>query len=474
MGTLEDEFDFLASSVERAVEVQETGAEHLLEVSSGRGEILAKRLIVHYGRLLELVAVRRKYFEGIPDADPEATALREVAIEEMRTHLDYTRGDLQGCLAWLDAASDPVLDLGSRYLIEFFASQLVSPESEVTVVTKPDGSYSISVSDFLDKALGGSTEKEEGIALVISIPRGEQQSGLLHTLIVHELGHAASRQHGLAKQVRDETKESLRGGHATATTEVANQMKADHTFRDGVSSFLKKEELIEASDTDRIADLAEEFLWAIAQACIEEAMCDAFAIRLLGPTYLYAFAAIVGTSNLDDCDYVHPTARQRIGLMLEQLDLAGWDEVLKEKTPNIDTWFREKAKESPPSLEAIPSFGAKAVDAAASRVREVVADHVDNLAFSPKDFDDEVQKSIADLLAVGVPPAQLQKLSLEGSQLKTIRRPEIILGSWLFAIAQEEGSLPAIAKAPALPELSSLLPKALEMSALQRAWGEAT
>jgi hypothetical protein len=476
LGTLEDEFYFLASSVERALEVQEETAEHLLEVSLGRGEILATRLIAHYRRRKALVADRRKSFEGIPDDDPEALALREVAVGEMRAQLDYTRGDLQGCLAWLDAATDSVLDLGSRYLIEFFASHLVSPDSEVTVVTKSDGSYSISVSDFLGKALGGSSEEadEGGMAIVAFIPREEQRSGLLHTLLVHEIGHAASRQHSLAKQIRKEATASLSEAHVEATKGVVQKLQKDHTFRIGVCNFLGKERPVEVTDPDDIPELAEDFLWASAQACIEEAICDAFAIRLLGPTYLYAFAAIVCTSNLDDWDYVHPTARQRISLMLDQLDETGWDTVLEESTPEINRWFRTKAAEPRPSLDPAPSFNAAAVELMANRVREVVDQHVADLAFEPDDFSDEVQRSITELLDVGVPPAQLQKLDLEEPELMPLLRPEIILGSWLFAIAHEGGSLPAVAKAPALPELSSLLPKALEVSALQRAWGEAT
>jgi hypothetical protein len=418
------------------------------------------------------VQVRSAAFKEIPGEDPDAQELREIAIEEMRAHLDYVRGDLQGCLAWLDAASVSVLDLGSRYLIEFFASRLVSDVSEVTVVTKPDGSYSISVSDLLDKALGDSGDAEDGIAIVVFIPRREQRSGLLHTLIVHELGHAASRQHGLAKKIRNEATEALAESHASAAEEVAAQMK-DDGFRLGVCGFLEKEKPIAASDEEGIAKLADEFLWMIAKACIEEAVCDAFAIRLLGPTYLYAFAAIVGTSNLDDFDLVHPSGRQRIGLMLEQLDEIGWTQVLEKRTPDIYSWFREKASEDLAKMEPGPTFTTEAVAVTAKRVREVVAEHIGELSFEPSEFSEEVQKTITELLEVRVPPAQLQELGLDKAELTPIHRPEIILGSWLFGIAEEGSSLPAIAKAPGLPELSSLLPKALELSALQRAWSEA-
>jgi hypothetical protein len=469
LGTPEDEFSFLASSVERAVEVQEKTAKELLEVTPGRGRVLATRLIAHYRQLLKLVAERRQTFAAFPDEE----ALRQGSINEMRARLEYARGDLQRCLAWLDAVSESVLDVGTRYLMEFFASRLVSPDSEVTVVTKADGSYSTSVRDLLDKTVGHGGDEEEGIAIVVFIPRRERESGLLHPLIVHELGHSASRYHGLAQRILDEGKAQLEESHAAISHSIASNMEVNESIRKGICTFLRRKEAIDPSDAGGLTEAAGEFLWAITKACIEEAVCDAFAIELLGPTYLYAFAAIVGTSDLDDFDSLHPSARQRIRLMLEQLDERGWSEVLSTHTPQIDTWFREKAAEDGPPLESAPAFSSEAVATFAGRVREVVKKHVGDLAFSPNEFDSQTQEAITELLSVGVPPAQLQNLAAKEEKLTSIKRPQIILGSWLFALGREGGALPAIAKAPALPELSRLLPKALELSALERAWEEA-
>jgi hypothetical protein len=112
------------------------------------------------------------------------------------------------------------------------------------------------------------------------------------------------------------------------------------------------------------------------------------------------------------------------------------------------------------------------VEGLAAEIRRTVDEHVGDLAFSPSEFQGEVRSAIRELLEVGIPPAQIQRLD-EGT-LGTIARPQIILGSWLFAIAQGEGKLQSIARAPGLPELSTLLPKALELSALEEAWEEMT
>jgi hypothetical protein len=110
---LDDEFHFLALSVERAVDVQEQAAEQLLDVSLGRGVLLAQRLINHYRRVRDLVSYSRISYEESSDVK-----LKQGAITEMRTLVDYARHDLQRCLGWLDAASEPALDLGTRYLID--------------------------------------------------------------------------------------------------------------------------------------------------------------------------------------------------------------------------------------------------------------------------------------------------------------------------------------------------------------------
>lgn len=69
------------------------------------------------------------------------------------------------------------------------------------------------------------------------------------------------------------------------------------------------------------------------------------------------------------------------------------------------------------------------------------------------------------MLGAGVPPAQTLRR-------KPIKLAAIILGSWLFAVKEEGGDLEALATAADVPELSRLLPKALQDAALLEAWGE--
>ena len=51
-----------------------------------------------------------------------------------------------------------------------------------------------------------------------------------------------------------------------------------------------------------------------------------------------------------------------------------------------------------------------------------------------------------------------------------MRRQDIVLGLWLFALQEAGGDIPAVTTAPDSRTLATMLPKSLEMSALVEAW----
>jgi hypothetical protein len=461
LDALDDEFAFLALSVERAVAVQEPTAQHFLDVSQSRGGALARRFLRKYAAIREDVAYSRAAYEELDDEK-----LKRGAITEMRTLVGRVREDLQRGLGWLDAARDPVLDVGTHYLLDFLACRLVDSKADVTVVTTADGSYSIDAGVLLE----ADGSDDDGVPIVVFIPRRERESGLLHPLIVHELGHAVSRLHGIAEQVLAAADDDVdaTAARSAAVQSVATEMERVTSFRERVSAIVGTD--VDADDEDKVTAVAEEYLTMLAGACLEEAICDAFAIQLLGPTYLYAFVAILGTSDLDKVDPVHPAARQRMALMLDQLDAVGWGDVLTEETPELADWFRAEAEKSGPPLTRELAFCSRVVTAMAPSVRELVGQHVGSQSFTPASFPAQLRREIHDLLAVKVPPSQVQR---SPTDRQTIGRAEIILGSWIYAIQEAGDGLGAIAKAPGQPELSLLLPKALELSALLEAWEEA-
>ena len=463
MQALDHEFGLLATSVERTVAVQQEAARVLLDAAPAHGQALARHLVRAYEEVAAHVGRRRAGYESLPDEDS-----KRGAVTEMRSLLEGAR-DLHVSLSWLDAARTPPLDLGTRYLIDFIASRLVSARAEVTVVTAVEGSYRTAIDPFSFVFSNLEEQQVDELAIVVFVPRREQHSGLLHPLIVHELGHAASKQGGLAQSLtaKTESDDSLRKLLDTSAHALAAEMDMR---ADVMTAICKAVDVAPepAPESEAVSSVARGYLMLQLGYWVEEALCDAFATQLLGPTYLYAFAAIVGTGDLDATDAQHPPARQRMRLMLAQLDALGWEPILAKETPEIGDWLRDKSTTSLRHQEPAHRFCLGALELLMDDVRGMVAEHVGQLAFEPAAFDAARSEEIKSLLAAGVPPAQAHEVGT--AQRRKIGRAEIILGSWLFALGEGGGGLDALARAPGLPELSRLLPKALELSALVAAW----
>lgn len=462
MDNLDSEFALLATSVERTARVQQGEVRDFIQAAprhggdmqsvdaerSGegdakledasnrgrppRGGVLARHLSAAYDALVAHVKQRRADYDTLPDE-----VAKSGAVIEMRQLVAGARS-LHRSLGWLDAASDPPLDLGTRYLVDHIAAHLVAAESEVTVVAgeRSYGKVANPLSPVF--SLSGATPPADELALVIYVPRREQHSGLLHPLIVHELGHAAEDRHDLVDKVLPDSQRfqtSLR----TAAKAQAKVIGAD------------------LSTTER--------LLRVRLACwIEEAICDAFAAHLLGPTYLYSFMAIVGTSDLDHPGKEHPPVRQRIRLILAHLDKLGWAAQMKTASGEIDRWFRQTARVAHSYEDAEEQYCVQVLARLAPRVRLIVARHVGELTFRANGFS-AVKREIFELLRAGIPPSQTRRR-------RRIDRASIILGSWLFALQKKGSNLDALASAASVPELSQLLPKALQDAALLEAWEE--
>lgn len=397
------------------------------------GTALASHLYAAYKGLIFHVAQRKKDYESLPDLES-----RGGAVTEMRQLVTAARS-LHSSLSWLDAAHESPLDLGTRYLVEQIAAKLVSPDAEITVVAAIDSSYATVTNPFQAFVdLSDARPAGGDPATVVLIPRREQRSGLLHPLIIHELAHAANRHHSLAVRVMDSAtkNEKLIAALGNAAKTHAN------TGAEGLSA-------------------AIEMLVGRLASWVEEAVCDAFGAQILGPTYLYSFMTIVGTSDLDTAGEEHPPTRLRIRLLLKQLDGLGWKNLQANASEEIDEWFRATAARKH-IYEDIPErFCVDALTSLASDVRSTVASHVGHMTFRATAFT-RVRKEIESLLAAGIPPSQTLKR-------KTIDRSAIILGSWLFAVAKAGGGLDALAVAADVPELSHLLPKALQDAAVLEA-----
>lgn len=433
MGALEDEFEFVAAGAQRAAQLQRAVCTPAAADPYSRGRALAKHLDLLYEAIEAHIAHRRTDFRNAPD-----DKVREDAIVEMR-RLVWDIRDLQTNLSWLEAAQRPPLDLGTTYFVEDIARALIAPNVEVTVVAADRSSYATSSDPWepLIKSWGAGIPKTEPTVVVVLLPRREQFSGLLHPLIVHELGHACDSEHGLVDEIWQEARQRSRLSARFAKTVTA---LAAATGMDA------------ASARDHVAERLRYWL--------AEIFCDAVAVHHLGPTYLYSFLAEVVAASIDETGPRHPPPRQRTRLLLAQLDRLGWEATMKAGDPQLDPWVRSLVKPKP-TYRGVEGFLTWAVDDLSALVRRKVERLLGKRTFAPN--ADELAE-VSDLLEVGIPPAQL-------AAGQAVSRESIILACWHAALAGAGHGPKALVDAPDAPELADLLPVALELSALTAAWG---
>lgn len=434
MATRDDDFTFVAEAALRASRTVSLASASVLASTSGGGHALAKHLALAANAVQDRVAERTAEYQAAT-----TEAVKDDAIVELRRVLIRVR-EFQQTLDWLDYAEDSPLDLGTRYFVEAAARKLVAPDCEVTVVSTTSRSYA-TTSDPMRPVIdnwGAGIPASEPTVVVVFIPRREERSGLLHPLIVHELGHAADSRHGYV---------------STIMQRASTRSRLPKKFSDLVTQFAAVQKCTNAEAADR--------LYEMLRSWIAEMFCDSFAAHFLGPSYLYSFLVEVGAASLDDASVTHPPPRQRIRTILGTLDRLGWTDLMHDQDPALDAWVRETAQVSAP-YTGLWEFLTWAMDDLHAVIRKEVERSLGGASLSA---NATLLDEIALLLAAGIPPSQL-----EGG---AVSRRLVILASWYAAISAEGGGPKALAVAPDSEELAKLMPAALELGALVDAWSAA-
>lgn len=376
------------------------------------------------------------------EADDE---LRAGAVTEMRNLVRRVRG-LQRTIAWAEAAARPPLDLGSTYFLDEAAEALLHVPTDVVVVAGSEKNYATITNPLRSNIEEWNGQAPDETVVVIFVPRREQHSGLLHPLVVHELGHAAVQLNDLVDRVLEAAPEGLQD-RLIKTAEKVAPLFTSHDINDALRAMME---------------------WL--RNWVEEALCDALAAAYLGPTYLYCFTGMVATQPLDHMTHEHPATRQRIELILAQLDAGDWSTLMAAEAPDLDEWLRNIAAARPeiPSdvddaTKLVFAFLTTELEYLTKAVIQTAEEQVGDRRFDPGSFK-EVADEVKVYIENAIPPAQ----SMISKQ--AIQSPAILLGGWLHALHNGGGTPACLAEAPGLDELTRLLPKALELRALLEAW----
>lgn len=431
MAALDDEFEFVAASLERAATIQKGAFEEALARVGVRNPALLRHLLLAYDAVHSHVAERRKEYAAAPD-----DTVRRSAITELR-NLTWSVRDMQTNLPWLDAVTESVLDFGTTFWLEKLARETVHPDAEVTVIATDHTSYATQTDPWepLITSFGSGIPAGEPPVVVVHIPRRERHSGLLHPLIIHELGHAIDSEHHVV---------------AAIWNKLAKRKPFQRRFITTISAYATSEQI---SQQDAAREIGGRL-----NAWITETYCDSVASARLGPTYLYSFLAEVAAGSIDDAGERHPPARTRIDLIWNQLQRVGWRSEMAAANPALDSWVdQERARAV--NYTDVPQFLVWAVKYTNALVRSSAQKSIQVVLRPDAEGLDEAKK----LLTGGIPPAQ----AASGAPIS----PEvIILACWFSALSASGDGPQALPRAADAPQLASLLPAALELSAVVGAW----
>lgn len=432
MAALDDEFEFVAASVERAANLQRGVIADALEADTVRNPRLLQHLVAAYDAVLAHVAQRRLDYAAAAD-----DVVRRSAIVEMR-ELVWSVRDMQSNLPWVEAARRNVLDLGSTFWLERLARDTIDPNAEVTVIATDHPSYATQTNPWrpLITDFGLGIAADEPPVVVVHIPRREQHSGLLHPLIVHELGHAIDSQHDVVLDI---------------WRAISTRTPFQRRFTRAVTMYGAAEGLSTGEAAHYVA--RRLVYW------ITESFCDSLAASRLGPTYLYSFLAEVAAGTIDDAGEKHPPARERVALISEQLVAAGWGDSMAAADPMLDQWVNDQLAVRPPHL-GVAGFLVWATGYVKAVVRRHARAAIGGSVLTPAAAG--LGEAI-ELLAAGIPPAQQ-------ASGQSIAPEVVILACWYSALAASGGGPTALPNAADAPQLATVLPAALELCAVVESW----
>jgi len=414
-------------------EVSLLRADRRLEGMDGsRGEALRQHVV----DLLDALDLR---IAAAPDSSAP-DAVRRAFARTLRQCTIVLRG-AHAALPWLAATREPNVNLGSLYLTEEFAKALVGDDVDLVVVPSAEAMYSTTSWPFSAVIDGtpGFTPSATSRPIVLNYPLSDSNRVLLHALFAHELGHAGVAEHELLDTV--ETSLYADGEFVEAFAEAVTEMQEEWP----------------ASTAGRVTVTLREILggW------LEELLCDHLATQVVGPAFLFAFAAFVLPLSYGEPGVVHPPTSLRVRLILDHLAHLGWTEHLDATAPGITQWLNEVANWTPPETQPHFAFFRNQLLSHSQLLSDNAATRVGPLTLDPTTAVDEAGEAAELLEALILPVGLSTPLSPRA----------ILLGGWQAAISQHGDTATGLVHSIAGDQLHDLVGKAAELTTVWQAWG---
>lgn len=322
--------------------------------------------------------------------------------------------------------------IGLQHLLDVLMQQLIGGDADPMIYLDPIPMYStVSLVDLLDEFNPESgINPAEGYVgrqpIVVNLPALNPSNALLAPVLAHEVAHTAVRRH-LSELVRQQTSQK----RASLSERASREAGADSV------------------------DWADTF-----DKWVDELLCDAVALVVSGPSFLFAFHGYLPPSNVPEIDD-HPPLRDRMRFHLEVLQKLGWLPFVEKQAPSLLGWYESASKTVARSGHPIETFLLDAVRAVEEEILAVAQEYVLK-PFAPVDNDAvllEARKHLRD----GVPAVQI-----DGEVLTTWT---LILAGWLAVFAEDADPTKAM-NAIDDSAYNAVLLKALELSSIVTKWEE--
>lgn len=365
-------------------------------------------------------------------------------LERLQLQLDVLHlvlANYQGAVARAD------VPVGLQHLIDVLMKEVLDDPGDPIIHLNRYNMYStVDIVHLLGRLL----KKEEGKApadnypgqhpIAFNLPALDPGNVLLAPVLAHEVAHTAITQTLHKELLKELDKDRLLALLERCCSELGF---SDH-----------------GEDAVKIRDLL--FSW------LHELLCDAVALMLSGPSFLFALIAFAPPGSMEQSGDTHPPVQFRIAFALGVLKDLGWENVLHDELGELMNWFTSVAEQNPLAEGPIESYLVEAAELSSFVVTNIARRHIDS-HFTPAGRLGVIRTAAREL-ADGLPMVQIGE--------RVLSPWEIVLAAWFGGLKKQYEAMPgppklradSIAAVAGQREYNELIVKTMEFSSIVSSW----
>lgn len=332
-----------------------------------------------------------------------------------------------------EAVARADVPVGLQHLIDVLMEEIIPSKGDPIIHLDSTNMYSTydlasSIGETISKVFPQASNFDGTHPIVFNLPALDPSNVLLAPVLAHEVAHTA-----VDRKLMTAFLDELAGNAAFSDINIAFQS-------------------LEKGDQEEAR--RRLFAWT------EELLCDAVAITMFGPSYMFAFTSFVPPTNTMPASPSHPDIQERMGYSLRLVDALGWRRFLEENSPGLLRWLEECSLHPVPVDGSVASFLRVAIERTSLLRQQIALSHIE------KPFECDQNANIvvkaSPQLAAGVPIGEIEGVALTTS--------EVVLAAWMGAVLTHGDRPGTLALAAGDLGYNNVVVKALENCQIVRNW----